>query len=99
MIVRVIKVLEISRGCWASNRGGGRDGCGLARNSSMYKVRELLSSKQAGLVYRWLNGKTPILSLPGTFVVSTGKHFCSVGLGGYRCIRPRQEVPENLEGK
>ena len=43
MVVRAIKVLEISLGCWVFDRGGG--GCGLARNSSgIYLVRELLSS-------------------------------------------------------
>ena len=73
MIDRVIKVLEIFRRCRAFDRGGG-GGCGLARNSSgMYVVRDILSSKQAGLVYRWLKLKPPIFSLPGTFVVSAGK--------------------------
>ena len=47
MIARVIKVLEISRGCQAFNRGGGGGGgCGLTRNDGgMYIVRELLSSR------------------------------------------------------
>ena len=30
-------------------------------------MRELLSSKQDGLVYQWLNLKPVILSLPGMF--------------------------------
>ena len=72
MIVRAIKVLEISLGFRALDRGGG--GCGLARNSSgMYLVRGPPSSKQEGLIYRWLNLKPLILSLPGTLVVSAGK--------------------------
>jgi len=58
MIARVIKALEISRGVGYLIEGGG-GGCGLARNSSgMYVVREILSSKKEGLVYRWLNFET-----------------------------------------
>ena len=47
----------------------------------MYSSRELLSSKQESLVC--LNLKPKILSLPGSFVVSTGKYFHSVKLAGY----------------
>ena len=48
MIARVIKVLEISRGCQAFNGVGvgGGSGCGLTRNDGgMYIVRELLPSR------------------------------------------------------
>ena len=46
-----------------------------------YSSSELLSSKRESLVC--LNLKPKVLSLPGTFVVSTGKYFCGVKLAGY----------------
>lgn len=71
MIVCVIKVLQICLGWQVFDLRG----CGLARNRSGIYLLGALSSRQEKLVYRRLNCKPAILSLPGTLVVSTGKYF------------------------